>query len=71
VLQQGDCLLKAASWRAQALRAGRTWHEDGHPFGALRREPSWQSLSLFKVLPYVPWNLFFPFLADELGTSIG
>ena len=62
VLQQGDYQGNPASWRAQALRAGRTWHEDGHPFGALRGESSWQSLSLCKVLPSVPGTLFFPLI---------
>ena len=71
VLQQGDYLLNSASWRAQALRAGRTWHEDGHPFGALRGESSWQSLSLFKVLPSVPGTLFFPLIGRRTWNFIG
>ena len=71
MLQQGDHLLNAASWRAQALRAGRTWHEDGHPFGALRGESSWQSLSLCKVLPSVPGTLFFPLIGRRTWNFIG
>ena len=71
VLQQGDYLLNAASWRAQALRAGRTWHEDGHPFGALRGESSWQSLSLCKVLPSVLFSLFFPLIGRRTWNFIG
>ena len=71
VLQQGDYQGNPASWRAQALRAGRTWHEDGHPFGALRGESSWQSLSLCKVLPSVPGTLFFPLIGRRTWNFIG